>query len=184
MSSNSITVISGEQGEGKTTLLRKIIEELSFKDFKPGGILSLGIWKNNKRDDIIARNISSDEEILFCQREYQEKWIKSGFFYINPASLSFSIKATEEKNCDYFILDEIGRFEIEEKGWYQALITLLNHSAKPIIIVVRKSFLNEVLTKFSIQPEKIIFAEQNKDKTVSDILPDSFFELIQRQKNE
>lgn len=184
MPGKSITIISGEQGEGKTTLLRKIIDELSLKDFKPGGILSSGKWKKNKRDDIIARNLSSEEEILFCQREHKENWIKSGFFYINPESLTFSLKAVEEKNCDYFILDEIGRFEIEEKGWYQALITLLNHSEKPIIIVVRKSFLNEVLTKFSIQPEKIIFAEQNKDKTASDILPDSFFELIQRQKNE
>jgi nucleoside-triphosphatase len=181
---NSITVITGEQGEGKTTLLRKIIRELSFKDFKAGGILSLGIWKNNKRDDIIARNLSSEEEILFCQREYKENWIKSGFFYINPDSLVFSIKAVEEKNCDYFVLDEVGRFEMEEKGWHRAFITLINCSAKPVIIVIRKAFLNEVLTKFSIQPDKIIFAEKNKDKTVSDILPDSFFRLIQRQNNE
>jgi nucleoside-triphosphatase len=181
---NSIIVISGEQGEGKTTLLRKIIEELSFKDFKPGGILSSGKWKNNKRDDIIAKNLSTNEEILFCRRVHKDKWIKSGYFYINPDSLPFSIKAVEEKNCDYFILDEIGRFEMEKKGWYEALITLMNYSGKPIIIVVRKNFLSEILTRFSIQAEKIIFANQDKNKAVTEILPNSFFELIEGQKNE
>lgn len=183
MLSHSITIISGEQAEGKTTLLRKIIEELSLKDFKPGGILSSGKWKKNKRDDIIARNLSSEEEILFCQREHKENWIKSGFFYINPESLTFSLKAVEEKNCDYFVLDEVGRFEMEKKGWYPALLALLNYSAKPVIIVARKSLLNEVLSRFSIQPEKIIFAEKNKNKSVSEILPASFFELINLQKN-
>lgn len=178
---NSITIISGKQGEGKSTLLKRIIDELGNKGLKPGGIFSHGTWKNGLRDEIYAKNLYTGEEIIFCLRNHQKDWVKSGNFYLNPSYIEFSLSTIYETNCDYFILDEVGKFELDEKGWFDALTFLLKHSEKPMIIVVRDSFLKEVLKKFSFQPEKVIIIERDKTKPVENILPKSFMKLIDKK---
>lgn len=178
LSINSVSIISGKQGEGKTILLQKIIKELSSLGLQPGGIISQGIWRNNLRDEIKARNLHTNEEILFCQRNPTKSWISSGNFWINPDSIPFSLAAIREKNCDYIVLDEIGKFELDGKGWFEAIRFLLKNNNKPLILVVRNTLIEDVLLKFSIHPEIIISVNQDKNKPVLEILPKSILKLI------
>jgi nucleoside-triphosphatase THEP1 len=175
-----ITVITGTQGEGKSTLLKRIIDYLILKGLKPGGILTDGIWKDGRRDFLIARNISTQKEIPFCQREAKLGWLSAGSFYLNPAANSFALEAVKTKHCEVFIIDEIGKFELEEKGWYDAFTYLLRKKNIPLIFVIRDSFLNIILSRFSFTPEKLIIVDYDKEKPVEEILSPSISALIKR----
>lgn len=178
--SGLVTVITGKQGEGKSTLLKRIIDYLTSNGLKPGGILTDGIWKDGRRDLIHARNISSQKEILFCQREDKTGWASVGNFYVNPAANEFALEALKTKDCEVFIIDEIGKFELEEKGWYDAVTYLLKKENKPLILVIRDVFVGEISSKFSFTPEKMIIIENDKEKPVEEILPLSISALIKR----
>lgn len=175
-----LSIVTGRQGEGKTTLLLRLIEFLKTKELKPGGIISRGNWINNKRDQIRAINLDTGEEILFCQRGFRKDWIRVGNFYVNPAYEAFSMKAVSAVKPDYFVLDEIGRFELQEKGWFMALKYLIGHPEKPLIISIRDSFIDEVIAKLGLIPEKIISVEQSKFTPIQEMIPESIISILNR----
>lgn len=173
-----LLIVTGQQGEGKTSLLLTLIDYLKTYGLKPGGIISNGIWKNQKRDEIKAVNLYTGEEILFCQRDYRNGWTKVGNFYINPLSQEFSMKAVMTGEPDYYVLDELGKFELEGNGWFEATNYLIKNSYKPVIASIRDSFVDLITNKFSILPEKIVSVKQSKVMPLHGLLPDSINMLL------
>ncbi len=176
-----LLIISGQQGEGKTTLLLSFVEFLKAKGLNPGGIISKGSWKNNKRDEIKAVNLDNMEDILFCQRDFRKDWIKVGNFYVNPASEEFSMKAVLTVKPDFFVFDELGSFELQEQGWFKAFNYIKQQNTKPIIVIIRDSFLDLVSAKLNLLPEKIVCVKQGKTTPVDELLSESFISLIKNQ---
>ncbi len=150
---NHIYIITGDQGEGKTTMIKHVISELRQAKVKTDGFIAEGTWKDGIRDDFLLVRISNDWQIPLCRSKPKEGYQQLGRFWFNPEA----IRAGEEilNSClvgetEVIVLDEIGIFELEGEVWHDAFVRLLQ-SDKPVIISVRRKLKDKVLDKFAIK---------------------------------
>ena len=161
---NKIIIITGEQGSGKTTFLQEMIFGLANNDVQIAGILAEGFWKNYERNHFELIDLKSKNRLLYCQREPKYGWEKLRHFYINPDGQKFGEAALDPKylkDADIVVIDEIGPFELQGKGWAKAIESILKGLPELTMIwVVRESLLNEVTAHFKIKPLKIYHVEE------------------------
>ena len=171
---NKVFIIAGKQGGGKTTYLKKILKSLEKNNIKIGGFIAEGYWKDDKRERFDLINLKTNKRIIYCQRETKTDWDKVRHFYINPHGQYFGEIAMHPdnlKDVDIVVIDEVGPFEVENKGWATAISKLLNDSDIPMIWVVRESILFEVLEKWGIEPVGLFHIEEVElSKAVKELL--------------
>ena len=158
MNNSNIIIISQPIRSGKTTALMNRINIVKSVD----GILSPDVNGLRKLLFIGKRSLIDFETL------HQQDSISIGRFH-------FSNKAFEMAN-DYLInihpqshseiiIDEIGKLELNEKGFYAALVhhlKLVRHaqSNHRLVLVVRDSLLEDVKTKFGIVDAQIITIDE------------------------
>lgn len=170
---NKIFIISGKKGSGKTTFLKEAIKFLKETEIQVGGIVAEGYWRNNQRESFDLINQTTGDKIVFCQRDEVENWDKIRHFYLNPKGQKFgeaSLKTSNLKNCDLVVIDELGPFELEGKGWSFALKKLISHSNLPMIWVIREGLENEILNYFSVSSTKIFSITEDTPKKLIEII--------------
>jgi len=170
---NKVIIVTGNQGEGKTTFIRNIILDLKKEEFKIGGLIAPGYWKNNTREKFELQNIKSNKVIIYCQIEPKKGWDKIRKFYINPLGQLFGEQALDPdflKSSDIIIIDEIGPFELEGKGWASSLTKILKNLKTPLIIVVRKSLLENVIDHWNIINPSVVEISNTKPEEFISIL--------------
>lgn len=172
MHSNQIYIVTGVQGSGKTTYLKKVIAKLKQGEVRMDGFIADGIWKADKRHGFNLISIQNDISLPLCTRESVEDYVKLGHFYFNPVALQLGneIIARDKKHVDITIIDEIGIFELEEKLWYESFDQLLKKTSVPVLISVREKIVQQVIEKFRIKRVKVIQVTNPVDETVETIL--------------
>lgn len=152
-----VVVITGDQGEGKTTFLEQTLQLLRSANIQYSGILARGTWKNGFRDRFFLEDLQSDKKIVFCQRSIKEGWDKIRHFYINPEGQEFGKHALSHeyvKHSSIVVIDEIGPFELEGRGWAGSLEVLLKSRISVLLVVIRRTLLGDVLQKWQITNTK------------------------------
>jgi nucleoside-triphosphatase THEP1 len=160
---NKVFIITGEQGSGKTTFLVQIIEELKRSGIHPKGFIAEGFWLNNERSHFDLIDLSNQHRILFCSKDFNQGWEQIGHFYINPAAIDFGEKildlaaANQSTLC---VIDEIGPFELQNKGWSHSIFSISKSNPElPMIWVVRKNLVQPVIAHFSVENYCLFHAE-------------------------
>ena len=153
-----ITIISGEKHSGKTTKLLELISDLEFQNKKCAGIIAIGSIKNNKRHSFDIQDITTSKTMQIMSVEENLEFNKIGKFYINPIAFKFGEEVLEKalkSNANYIIIDEIGKLELNENGWFNIFNKLLK-SEQNVIFTSRKELLQKVTKKFNISEYKLI----------------------------
>jgi len=148
-----VFIISGRSGEGKTTLLKKIIELLKTQGLSLYGLYAEGKWEQDNRVSHCLVEIGGNKKIELCTTDKREGWIQENRFYFNPEAISVGnriIKSAATENTDLIIIDEIGPFEIKGKIWANAFEKLIRSTSKPILITAKQILVNSIVTKFDI----------------------------------
>jgi iron complex transport system ATP-binding protein len=161
VSNRKITIITGKKHSGKTTFLLNKIAGLQSKGVTVGGLISVGTFKNGSRFDFKLLDVVTDQKVDFLSQKECNFCKKIGRFYINPKAFEYGFKVLEKCLKDPFqtiVLDEIGPLEIKDQGWAVILPELLE-SESDLILVVRKELLQEVISKWGINYDKIIEVE-------------------------
>lgn len=159
-----VFIVFGESGSGKTTCLQNLKVLLEAENLTVGGIVALGIWKNNKRDYFDLIDLKSGDKIRYCQRAHEDNWDSVGPFFINPLGQSFGELALSVKyleHCNVVFIDEIGPFELAGKGWAKSFEEILKHLEKPLVVSVRESLLEEIIQKWDLKVVSKISATEN-----------------------
>ena len=163
MNNSNIIIISQPIRSGKTTALMNRINVVKGID----GILSPDV--NGLRKLLFIGN----RNLIDFETSHQLDSTSIGRF-------NFSNKAFEMAN-DYLIniqpqshseiiIDEIGKLEINEKGFFRALVHHLtmvrkDQSNHRLVLVVRDSLLQEVIMKFGIEDAQVItIADLNENE--------------------
>ena len=165
MNNSNIIIISQPIRSGKTTALMNRINVVKDID----GILSPDVSGLRKLLFIGNRNLIDFETL------HQHDTTSIGRF-------NFSNKAFEMAN-DYLIniqpqshseiiIDEIGKLELNEKGFFRALVhhlTLVRkvESHHRLVLVVRDSLLQEVMMKFEIDDAQVITIADLNENDIS-----------------
>jgi nucleoside-triphosphatase len=174
-----IIIITGDQGEGKTSFVEETILLLRSANIQCSGILARGTWKNGLRDRFYLEDLKSGKKIVYCQRGSEKGWEKIRHFYINPAGQDFGQQALSPgsvKHGSVVVIDEIGPFELEGKGWARSLEVLLAARISVLLIVIRRSLLEDVLNKWKIKK-----AEQFD---VKDTSPEALYYFLEKILNQ
>jgi len=178
-----VFIISADIHSGKTTFCAHLIKELKSKGLQVGGFLAKGNFKNNQRHSFILCDLLSDQKQLLCSRDYESNWIPSGQFFFDPEAINFGnqiLKTDYVKEADIVFIDEIGNFELKGFGWTDSLQKLLETNEKHLLLVVRKSLMDEVLKKWNITPAEVFCINQ---ETKTDFVANKILNVI-NQKHE
>jgi nucleoside-triphosphatase THEP1 len=163
---NKIFIITGSRGSGKTTFLENLTLELKNQSVLTAGFKAKGFWQNNTRSHFEIVDLITEEKRLFCTVEQVSGWEKIGHYYLNPLAVDFGeeiLEPNQSNQFSLFAIDEIGTFELQGKGWFNAIQKRIKSSPNiPMIWVVRSNLLQEVLEYFNIQNFEIIFSNKGK----------------------
>lgn len=145
-----IEIISGEVNSGKTTRLIQKINELNKQNYRIGGFISHPIYMGNTKSGYMVQDLSEDNFYHLIHNQQSEIFtIKQGRFFFNEnlfKELNLKIKLLLD--YDYLVIDEIGPLELNNKGFYDGLIYLLNNYKNNLILVTRNKLLMDVKNRF------------------------------------
>lgn len=148
-----IFIITGTVAEGKTTTIKQIIKLLKENNIAVGGFYAPRILEGNITIGYDLVEIESGERFEFL-RINDDATNKIGKFSIIDEGLQrgkelLSLEKNNKK--DIVVIDEIGKLELQNKGWAESLEILLQHKKHHILLSVRNDFLEEVLKKWNIK---------------------------------
>jgi len=148
-----IYILSGGKGTGKTIFAKNIAGEMKLKGFPVGGILAERVMEGSETRGYDLIDIETGRRDVFLRQD-EEKWTeKIGRFKINTQGLEFGNSVLDPGNQErnrLVIIDEIGRLELENRGWAPALDKLILSPVINILITVRDDFAEAVIRKWNI----------------------------------
>lgn len=170
--SNKIFIITGSLGEGKTTQIQKIVEILKNQNISTGGILSPRIVENGTTIGYDIVDIRTNEREAFLRKTGDEKLPKIGSYSILPGGIKKGRKALKnsQNTNQVVVLDEVGRLELNNKGWTENIKSLLNGPKCNLILSVRDKFMEEVIEKWYLKDYTILHVSDNDYITNSNII--------------
>lgn len=158
---NQIFIITGAQGEGKTSRCLELVNQLKEANESVGGIVARGYWRDNTRSGFDLVNISTLETLAFATREIVEDWFKIKAFYFNPDAIAMG-ESTLRKAClenDWIVLDEIGNLDIKGAIWSSIFTDLIRIPNKKWILTVRDIFVEDIIRHWQLKNVKVLKIE-------------------------
>lgn len=172
-----IFIITGKMDIGKTTFVKKTIENLKSKNIKVGGIYTQKVKENNERIgyDLVA--VQSNKSATFLRTEGNENLEKVGIFSIYPKALALgieSLKPENNKENQLVIIDEIGKLELENKAWAKSLDELILFNKNHLLLVVREDITEKIINKWSIQNYFVFNLNENQYQNAEKTILETF----------
>lgn len=148
-----IIIITGQQGEGKTTWVLSLLHLLNMEFYQVGGIYSKGTWKEGMRDRFEVVDIENGSTRLLCDHVDRGSDIPFRHFYFKPDGIDHGLNALQKVKSthpDILILDEVGGLELEGKGWSPFLDALGEHYQGVVVVVVREALVESVRERWNL----------------------------------
>ncbi|MBN2639170.1 MAG: hypothetical protein JXR65_08805 [Bacteroidales bacterium] len=160
-----VFIVTGKQGEGKTTLIRNVVSQLILNGILVSGFYAEGSWLNDVRDQFTITDFRSNDTKVLCVSENRDFWLKYGRFFFDPIIIEWGelfLDPAFNKASQLYVIDEIGKFELEGKVWNHAFKLLLRKN-KNILISVRDRLVDNVVQHFSLHSYFIFHVSEPVD---------------------
>lgn len=152
-----VIIVTADRGGGKTTFVKEVIAVLDEKKLTYSGFYAEGFWDSNKtRTEFNLVTLPNKSNYKLCDTN-TSIWPMKGRFHFNPEAIQFGTEIvlnTPPKSL--IIMDEIGIMELNGDVWAGTLTTILNRNQNPILITVRKHFLDDIRNKWNLN-DAIVF---------------------------
>jgi nucleoside-triphosphatase len=170
MNASLIFIITGEQGEGKTTALIQVVEKLKKQNIPVHGFTPPGLWREGKRTSFDLLDVNRSEGKLLCQDSPAYGFEKTGRFYFDKETIAYgeTLLRTSKDNS-ILVIDEIGLLETKGKVWGNVLREIINTHDHPVLITVRKQFLDRVCISFSLINPVVFSVSEDPDIIAAEI---------------
>ena len=154
---NHLFILTGPQGSGKTSFIKKLVALLVEASFPCEGFYADGYWENDMRSRFEIVEINGINRALLCDTHPETGDIPFRRFFFKQSGLRFGYKILKQaagKHSCVFI-DETGSLELEGKGWAKALELLCKKPPAILILTVRDCFVNKIIDCFHLKPERV-----------------------------
>ena len=151
---NTVFIITGKRGTGKTTAVRQIINKLQKNGYTISGIIQPEYVVNGKRAGFYVQDIHSGKRMILCTRDTSTLQRNPVLFTFNDDAFEFGKAALmhyKVHQSDIVAIDEIGPLELENKGWSDAILSLRSQWAGPMIWVVREKLIDDIVNKWNVE---------------------------------
>lgn len=170
-----VYIISGEQGEGKTTFLLEILGILTENYVKISGVAAPGYFQHGIRSGFSVLDLATgkSEELCSVKPSFASK--KHGCYYFRSEAISFGcralLKPMSSGQIDLLVIDEVGRFELEGAIWADCIDHIVGTAYPPMIWTVRCSLIKAVSKRWPVT-KKVIFrvGSVRNEEFISDIM--------------
>jgi nucleoside-triphosphatase THEP1 len=153
---SKIYILKGEIDEGKTSFLLAFSDFLKAKHYSTNGFVSKRILLNTKTVGYSIYSLKTQEKEQFLTINENNLTNKIGKFYILPKGLEKGESILKTINPkEIVIIDEIGKLELNEKGWYKQFNDIVENSQNTVIISVRNKFVEDVKLKWNLSENNI-----------------------------
>jgi len=169
LNKSNVIIIKGTKGQGKTTLLNKIVNILEKNNIKTGGILSPYYFENNIHSGYDIVNVATKEKVVLSRIQGSAEMSKVGNYFFNEEGIEFGKKTLLADNLQQYqiiVIDEVGPWELENQGWAANINSIMKSFNKPMILVVRESLINKVIENWFFNNPLIIDASENNEEEI------------------
>ena len=151
-------IITGDVGSGKSTRLKAYIDSCASQDISCGGVISETIYLHNQRIgyDLISvasgkrrPSLRTERRMLppgKAERATSAFWFSLDAFSWADALIKKEISAAHQVIC----IDEVGRYELQGKGFCDTVRLVTSTPDIVPVLVVRETYLEEVIRMFSL----------------------------------
>ncbi len=165
---SNIIIITGDTQSGKTNFLSKIQRSLQEKTIVQAGFIADSLYEGEQIKGHILKDLSTGKSFRISYRVTKENAQKVGRFFLLNEGLEFGKNILQRiihsNRKDVIIVDEVGRLELDGKGWSLEVKELLKDRSRPIILIVRGKYLDEFVEKFQVNSPYIFYPERDKVK--------------------
>ncbi|NSW46398.1 MAG: DUF2478 domain-containing protein [Bacteroidales bacterium] len=162
----NVLIITGKEKVGKSTFLGKLVYELKARGLVIGGFVSPAVFEQNQHKGYNLLHLISQQEIPLSRTEPMAGAPKVGNYYFNPQSLEEGNRWLQIENIeqtDLVVIDEIGPWELRRQGWANNLTAIAKNYPNPIILVVRASIVDKVISHWGFQEVSVIDIETDQN---------------------
>ena len=129
-----IFILTGPVHSGKTTTLKRIIQQVERENLVVDGFLSEAVFKDQERAGYDLFDLKKEKSIPLLRKSGKKDWQSVGSYFFLPSGLEAAQRIiSRSQNSDICVVDEIGPLELSGKGFWPAL--------KPILFPPLISFL-------------------------------------------
>lgn len=169
-----VFIITGEQGQCKTTFLHLVLSLTVGANVRIRGILAPGHVRDGKRSGFTLIDLASGEHKKLCSIDPDPRCEVHGRYYFQPEGLTFGRKALippDPRETDLLVIDEVGRFELQGAVWAGEIDRLIALPHPPMIWTVRRRLLDTVIQTWDIRNPVIVDVKTaNVMATASDVM--------------
>jgi nucleoside-triphosphatase THEP1 len=166
---SNVVIITGEIGSGKTSLTTALAARFKEYGIKTGGIIAPAIFENGEKKGYNLIDLATNKIMPLSQTQPNKDMAQVGRYFFRQEAISFGREALSVgQNIDkqIVIIDEIGAWELQGQGWGLSLNDLIINSDIPLVLTVRKKFLEMVVESWMLQNPLVIDA---KDASVDEV---------------
>jgi len=168
---SNVIIITGEIGSGKTTLISAIAERLKGKGIATGGIIAPAMYANGEKTGYRVLDVSSGRQMQLSQTDEITGMARVGRYFFIPGAVAFGREALmveRNREAGIVLIDEIGAWELQGQGWATSLSELIIRCDMPLVLCVRRSFLELVTESWVLRQPLVIEAEDASPDEVTE----------------
>jgi nucleoside-triphosphatase len=164
--------ITGKPRIGKSTIIKKVIQQLKADDIAVGGMLTSDIHERGRRVGFSIEDIGTGRRGILAHVQLHERGPTVGKYTVNLTDLE-AIGAnsitTALAQSELIIIDEIGPMELKSKKFIDAVESALE-SDKQLIVSVHQRSAHELVRRIKNTFEILEVTEENRDELAAVIL--------------
>jgi nucleoside-triphosphatase THEP1 len=140
-----IFILTGPVDSGKTTFLKRVIEELKRQKIKLDGFLSEGL-KDQEKIGYDLLDLGGGKSVPFIRKSGRQDWQRIGPYFFIPEGLSWAKKIIlRSREADVLVVDEIGPLELSGRGLWDVLEKVIFQRVQKFLFVLRREILEDFL---------------------------------------
>ncbi len=156
---SNVIIVTGDKGEGKSTMLAELGVLFKNRGIQTGGIISPAVFENNVRTGYDLVNVATAQKIRLSQTGRIDGMVNVGRYYFFEEGITFGKEALMIENnrmSEIIMIDEVGAWELQGQGWADRLSELVLNCDKPLILAVNVKLVDQVVDCWQLQsPLKI-----------------------------
>ncbi len=158
-------VITGSIQSGKSSLAWSLMEELRQLSIPMAGFIAKGMWKDNQRSGFDLFDLKRQTMTPLAKRSKFENPPPSGMPYtFLREGVNAGRRALTLENCrdaKIIMVDELGKMELQGKGWAPFIPPLLELKKSIHIWIIREALVSPICRIWPFNRTDIIQSHEN-----------------------
>jgi nucleoside-triphosphatase THEP1 len=161
--SPAVIIITGSIGQGKTTQVQKLVDSLKARNIQVSGIFSPRIMEGETTVgyDVVDIESNRREPLLRISDEHHPNDI--GKYSLSAGGLKCgtgALSRASNMNTSVVVIDEVGKLELDGRGWSAHVTELMNGSSL-LVLAVRNIFTKQVIEKWDLKDCSVFEVKEN-----------------------